>query len=70
MILFPKNAMFQKGFNIRISNIVNHCSISTELKEISTNAASGVGYEPTTVPITFSRGAFILHSSTSRVIIP
>jgi len=46
MILFPKNAMFQKGFNIRISNIVNHCSISTELKEISTKQLAELVMNP------------------------
>ena len=36
-------------------------ALPTELKEISTNAVSGGGYESTKVPITLGRGAFLLH---------
>ena len=35
-------------------------ALLTELKEISTNAVSRCGIEPTTVPITLGRGAFLL----------
>ena len=37
-------------------------ALPTELKEISINAVSRGGYEPTTVPITLDRGAFSLHN--------
>jgi hypothetical protein len=43
------------GFDSWTSRIVNH-ALPTELKEMSTNAVSRGGYEPTTVCINLDRG--------------
>jgi hypothetical protein len=43
------------------TSCIETTSLPTELKEISTNAVSRGGYEPTTVPIALGRGAFPLH---------
>ena len=37
---------------------VSHSSLPTEIKEMSTNAVSRGGYEPTTVPIALGRGTY------------
>jgi hypothetical protein len=51
--------MSPMGFDPGTSRIVSHRSTSA-LKEISTNAVSRGGYEPTMVPITLGRGVFPL----------
>jgi len=49
------------GFDPGTSRIVSHRSTITEQKEISTNAVSRGGYEPTTVPITLGKDNIILY---------
>ena len=59
-ILSPKSAMILMGFDPGISGIVSHHSTNWG-KEISTNAVSRGGYEPTMIPITLDGGAFPLY---------